>query len=115
MFKCLHFLESKCLYFDWNFKEIGSVFIDVYGGAPVIFCPPRIWPRLPFYSDLVGFHFEALHFQHVDNLFAPKIDQIYHFIRILLDPILNFERRTPTDFELNLTRSAPRPPGRMGI
>ena len=28
----------------------------------------------------------------------PQIDQIYRFIHILLGPILNFERRTPTDF-----------------
>ena len=44
-------------------------------------------------------HFEAPHFQHVDDLFVPKIDQIYHFIQILLGPILNFERCTPTDFD----------------
>ena len=43
-------------------------------------------------------HFEKPHFQHVDDLFAPKIDQIYNFIQILLGPILNFEPRTPTDF-----------------
>ena len=62
------------------------------------FCPPKIWPCLPFYSDLVGSHFETPHFQHVDDLFAPQIDQIYNFIQILLGPILNFEPRTPTDF-----------------
>ena len=43
-------------------------------------------------------HFETPHFQHVDDLFAPKIDQIYNFIQILLGPIFNFEPRTPTDF-----------------
>ena len=52
-----------------------------------------------FYSDLVGSHFEAPHFQHVDAIFAPQIDQIYHFIQILLGPVLNFERRIPTDFD----------------
>ena len=56
-----------------------------------IFLPPKIWPCLPFYPDLVGSHFEVPHFQHVDDLFAPKIDQIYHFIQILLGPILKFE------------------------
>ena len=61
--------------------------------------PPQIWPCLPFYSDLVGSHFEAPHFQHVDDLFASKFDQIYHFIQILLGLILNFERCTPTDFD----------------
>ena len=60
---------------------------------------PQIWPCLLFYSDLVGSHFEAPHFQHVDALFAPQIDQIYNFIQILLGPVLNFERRTPTDFD----------------
>ena len=73
------------------------------GFAPIfgiwtIFLPPQIWPCLPFYSDLVGSHFETPHFQHVDDLFVPKIDQIYNFIQILLGPILNFEPRTPTDF-----------------
>ena len=37
----------------------------------------------------------------------PKFDHVYHFIQILLNAILNFERRTPTDF----TWSAPPPPG----
>ena len=31
--------------------------------------------------------------------FCPQKDQIYHFIQILLGPILNFERCTPTDFD----------------
>ena len=49
----------------------------------------------------------APHFWHQGDLFAPppqkkkkkkkKNDQIYHFIKILLGPVLNFERRTPTD------------------
>ena len=63
------------------------------------FLLPKIWPCLLFYSDLVGTHFEAPHFQHVDDLFAPKIDQIYHFIQILLGPVLNLEQRTPPDFD----------------
>ena len=43
-------------------------------------------------------HSENPHFQHVDDLFTPKIDQIYNLIQIFLGPILNFEPRTPTDF-----------------
>ena len=62
-------------------------------GIWTIFSPPKIWPCLLFYSDLVGSHFEATHFQHVDALFAPQIDQIYHLIQNLLGPVLNFERR----------------------
>ena len=32
-------------------------------------------------------------------IFLPtQIYQIYHYIQILLGPISNFERRTPTDF-----------------
>ena len=42
--------------------------------------------------------FAPPHFRHLDDLFAPQIDQIYNFIQILLGPILNFEPRTPTDF-----------------
>ena len=33
------------------------------------------------------FNFFAAHFQHVDDLFDPKIDQIYNFIQILLGPV----------------------------
>ena len=36
------------------------------------FVPKKNWPCLPFYSDLVGSHFEKPHFQHVDELFAPQ-------------------------------------------
>ena len=32
------------------------------------------------------------------SLSLDRIDQIYHFIQILLSPILNFKWRTPTDF-----------------
>ena len=54
-------------------------------GIWAIFLPnPKIGPCLPFLPF-----------------------QIYHFIQILLGPILNFERHTPTDFYLEC---APNPP-----
>ena len=34
----------------------------------------------------------------MDDFLPPKFDHVYHFIQILLGRILNFERRTPTDF-----------------
>ena len=44
------------------------------GFAPIfgiwsIFLPHKIWQYLTFCSDLVGSHFEAPHFQHVDGLY----------------------------------------------
>ena len=56
------------------------------------FCSPLpILPCLPCYLDLVGSHFEAPHFQHVDDLLPPKNWPYLSFIQILLGPILNFE------------------------
>ena len=81
------------------FSRYAPRFCPPFSASGRSFFPPKIWPCLLFYSDLVGSHFEAPHFQHVDALFAPQIDQIYHFIKILLGPILNFQRRTPTDFD----------------
>ena len=52
----------------------------------------------------------APHFRHLDDLFASKFDQIYHFIQILLGPILNFERCTPTDFDPECPPPPPPPP-----
>ena len=49
-------------------------------------------------------------FSTVDDIFAPQIDQIYHFIQILLGPILNFERRTPADFCPECHPPPPPPP-----
>ena len=69
-----------------------------------------------FYSELVGSHFEAPHFQQVDALFAPPpklTKSIILFrscwvIQILLGPVLNFERRNPTDFDPVLSLSLDR-------
>ena len=38
-----------------------------------------------------------------------KIDLIFHFIQIVLGPILNFERGTPTDFYPECPPSTPHP------
>ena len=73
-------------------------------GTWTIFLPPKMWHFLSFCSDLVGSHFEAPHFQHVDDLLPPKIDQIYHFIQTLFwvpfwtssgAPLLFLTPRTP--------------------
>ena len=93
----------------WESVGMRAVLPPIFG-IWTIFLPPKIWPCVPFYSDLVGSHFEAPHFQHVDDLFASKFDQIYHFIQILLGPILNFERCTPTDFDPECAPPPPPPP-----
>ena len=54
-----------------------------------------------FIQILLGPISKALHFQHVDGLFAPpKLTKCYHFIQILLGSILNFKRRNPIVFYL---------------
>ena len=47
----------------------------------------------------------APHFQHPKK--EKKNDQIYHFIQILLGPVLNFDWRTPNDFFFFFLTSAP--------
>ena len=89
----------------WESVGMRRGFASIFG-IWTIFLPPKIWPCLPFYSDLVGSHFEAPHFQHVDDLFASKFDQIYHFIQILLGPSWT-SSGAPL---LILTQSAPPPP-----
>ena len=59
---------------------------------PIFAHPPKIWRMSTFYSDLVGSHFEP-----PPPIFTPKIDQIYHFIQILLGgaPLLIFTWSAP--------------------
>ena len=74
------------------------------------FYPPKFDHVYHFIQILLGLISKAPHFQYVDNLFAPQIEKIYRFIQILLGPILNFERRTPNDFDLECPPPPPPPP-----
>ena len=55
----------------WESVCVRRGFAPPIFGTWTIFLPPKIWPCLPFYSDLVGSYFEATHFQRVDDFFPP--------------------------------------------
>ena len=48
-------------------------------GIWTIFLPHKIWPWLPFYSDLVGSDFEAPHF-HPISFWPPKLTKFIIFL-----------------------------------
>ena len=50
----------------------------------------------------------AHHFRSFRSFCPPKFDHVYYFIQILLGAVLNFEWRTPTDFD---PECPPRPLG----
>ena len=55
----------------WELEGMHRGFVPYFQHLRIFCAPSQIWPYLPFYSDLVGSHFEGIHFQHVDDHFAP--------------------------------------------